>query len=80
MATGRPLFNRWPVLGSVARFLESYLRDPQVQSKVKDAIIGSLFDLSKPAGQYGGIPRGFKVEVKVDVIEEDLQLPPEVGA
>ena len=71
MATGRPLFDRAPVHNTVTKFLENYLGDPQVKRKVKEAIEASFFDLSKPAGQYGGIPRGFKVEVKVDILEHD---------
>lgn len=71
MATGRPLFGGAPVHNTVARFIENYLNDSQVKKKVKEAIEASFFDLSKPAGQYGGIPRGFKAEVKVDILEYD---------
>lgn len=71
LATGQPLYNKAPVHVSVAKFLENYLKDPQVQKKVKEAIEASFFDLSKPAGEYGGIPRGFKVEIKVDIPEHD---------
>jgi len=71
MATGRPLHKNYPTHSTVNQFLESYLRDPQVQRKVKDAIESSFFDLSKAAGEYGGIPRGFKAEVKVDILEHD---------
>ena len=38
--------------------------------KIKEAIEQSFFDLSKYAGQYGGIPRGFKVTVHVDILEK----------
>lgn len=71
MASGRPLFGNAPVHNSVAKFLEDYLGNPQVQKKVKEAIENSFFDLSKPAGEYGGIPKGFKVEVKVEILEHD---------
>jgi hypothetical protein len=71
MATGRTLYDNAPVHVSVAKFLENYLKDPQVQRKVKDAIESSFFDLSKAAGEYGGIPKGFKVEVKVEILEHD---------
>jgi len=71
MATGRPLFGRGPIHPSVNKFLEQYLKDPQVQKKVMMAIESSFFDLSKVAGEYGGIPKGFKVEVKVKILETD---------
>lgn len=71
MATGRPLFGTHPVHNTVAKFIQEYLTDPQVQKKVKGAIESSFFDLSKLAGQYGGIPKGFKVEVKVEIMEHD---------
>lgn len=73
MATGRPLNRELPVHLSVARFIHDYLRDPQVQKKVTEAIQSSFFDLSKPAGAYGGIPKGFKVEVRVEILEHDIE-------
>lgn len=71
MATGRPLYGHNPVHNTVADFIKKYLTDPQVQRKVKEAIQASFFDLSKAAGDYGGIPRGFRAEVKVDILEHD---------
>lgn len=71
MATGRPLHENRAVHHTVAKFIEDYLTDPQVKRKVADAIEASFFDLSKVAGQYGGIPKGFKVEVKVEILEHD---------
>jgi hypothetical protein len=71
MATGRPLYGNYPVHTSVKEFLEKYLKDPQVQKKLMEAIESSFFDLSKVAGEYGGIPKGFKAEVKVQIIETD---------
>ena len=70
MATGRQLHGK-NVHATVAKFLEDYLKDPQVQKKVKSAIEESFFDLSKPAGEYGGIPKGFSVRVEVEVLEHD---------
>lgn len=71
MATGRPLYDHAPVHNSVAMFIHDYLSDPQVQKKIAEAIESSFFDLSKPAGTYGGIPKGFKAEVKVEILEHD---------
>lgn len=71
MASGEELYHRTPIHNSVKIFLRNYITDKQVQRKIKEAIEGSLFDLSKPAGQYGGIPKGFKVEVKVSILEHD---------
>jgi hypothetical protein len=68
MASGKPLPGS-KALPRVSEFLEGYLTDPQVQRKVANAIEDSFFDLSKPAGQYGGIPRGFKVTVHVEIPE-----------
>jgi len=69
MSSGRPLPGS-KALPKVNEFLKSYLKDPQVQRKVKETLEASFFDLSKHAEQYGGIPRGFKVTVHADVIEE----------
>ena len=71
MASGEPLPGSKHVHNTVRGFLKQYLTDPQVQRKVKSAIEESFFDLSKVAGQYGGIPKGFKVEVKVEILEHD---------
>lgn len=71
MATGRPLHEIRNVHRSVQKFIEQYLNDKQVQKKVGDAIQASFFDLSKQAGEYGGIPKGFKAEVKVELPEHD---------
>lgn len=71
MASGEPQPGSKPVHKTVKEFIEKYLSDPQVQAKVKEAIEGSFFDLSKVAGDYGAIPKGFKVEVKVQVLEHD---------
>lgn len=71
LASGKSLHGSKAVHNTVRNFLRQYLTDPQVQQKVKAAIKGSFFDLSKPAGQYGGIPKGFKVEVKVEILEHD---------
>ena len=74
MATGRPLFGGGfqttprEIIDSIGQ----YLRDPQVQKKVLEAIQTSFFDLSKPAGTYGGIPRGFKATVHVEYTEDSL--------
>lgn len=67
MASGRPINGQ--ALPRVNEFLGQYLKDPQVQRKVKEAIESSFFDLSKPAGQYGAIPLGFKATVFVKILE-----------
>ena len=71
MASGEPLPGWKPVHNTVKEFLRNYIRDPQVQKKISEAIKESFFDLSKVAGQYGGIPKGFKVEIKVEIQEYD---------
>lgn len=71
MASGKPLPGCKSVHNTVKKFLQDYLQDPQVQRKIIEAIKESFFDLSKVAGQYGGIPKGFKVEIKVGVQEHD---------
>lgn len=71
MASGRPLPGS-KALPRVDEFIRRYLTDPQVQRKVMAAIEESFFDLHKPAGEYGGIPRGFKATVSVYVQEEYL--------
>jgi hypothetical protein len=68
MASGRPLPGN-KAFPRVDEFLRKYLTDPQVQKKVKEAIEQSFFDLSKIAGEYGGIPKGFKVTVHVQIPE-----------
>ena len=68
MASGRPLPGS-KAFPRVDEFIRSYLTDPQVVKKIKDAIQLSIFDLSKPAGNYGGIPRGFKAIVYVEIPE-----------
>ena len=70
MATGTPLGNAKQVHVSVKDFIRNYLTDPQVKRKVKESIESSFFDLSKPAGQYGGIPKGFSARVSVEVPED----------
>lgn len=69
MSSGKPLPG-WKALPRINEFLEKYLKDDQVQKKVKAAIEESFFDLSKITGQYGGIPRGFRVTVHVQLLEE----------
>jgi hypothetical protein len=54
----------------VNEFLLGYLTDQQVQRKVIEAIESSFFDLHKAAGEYGGIPKGFRVTVHVRVVEQ----------
>ena len=71
MATGRPLPGHKAIPTKVAKFLEEYLKDSQVQRKVTAAIKESFFDLSKPAGEYGAIPKGFKATVFVDIPERN---------
>jgi hypothetical protein len=62
MASGRALFkSEAQTPQKIQQAIESYLNDPQVQIKVKEMIEASYFDLSKPIGVYGGIPRGFRV-------------------
>ena len=70
MATGSPLPGSKPVHKSVLEFLRKYLKDPVVQKKVSEAIELSFFDLSKPAGQYGAVPKGFSAKVVVDIVEQ----------
>jgi hypothetical protein len=70
MSSGCPLPGS-KALPPVNDFIKNYLTDPQVQRKVKAAIEESFFDLSKPAGKYGGIPRGFKVTVAVNILDKD---------
>lgn len=74
MASGEPLPGSKPVSQKVAQFIKDYLTDPRVQNKVKDAIEESFFDLSKPAGDYGAIPRGFKAEVRVWIPEDNAKI------
>jgi len=69
IASRTALNKRTPLPNSVSLFLDRYLSDHQVISKLKDAIENSFFDLSKYAGQYGGIPKGFKVTVHVEIPE-----------
>ncbi len=69
MASGKPLPGN-KAFPRVNDFIKKYLTDAQVQKKVKAAIEESFFDLSKVAGTYGGIPRGFKVTVHVQIPEK----------
>ena len=71
MASGRPLPGS-KALPSVNEFIRQYLTDRQVKQKVMAAIEESFFDLHKPAGEYGGIPKGFKVTVSVRIIEQQV--------
>lgn len=73
MASGKPLPGSKPVHQSVQVFLKDYLTDNQVQRKIAEAIRSSLFDLHKVAGDYGAIPKGFKVTVNVEIVETDIQ-------
>ncbi len=74
MASGRSLYNRsgYNSPKEIRDAIENYLKDPQVKKKVAEAIEQSFFDLSKTAGQYGGIPKGFKATVTVEFTEESL--------
>lgn len=75
MATGRALFSpKAATPHRIQRAIEGYLRDRQVQRKVREMIEESYFDLSKPAGQYGGVPRGVKVTISVEYTEESLRI------
>lgn len=70
LASGKALFKQEKhVPNDIQEAISEYLRDPQVVKKVMEAIETSFFDLSKPAGDYGGIPRGFKVVVSVEYKE-----------
>lgn len=69
MASGAPLPGNKAFPG-VNKFIQLYLTDPQVQKKVKAAIEESFFDLHKVAGDYGGVPKGFKVTVHVQILED----------
>lgn len=75
MATGQILFKpQQQVPHDIKDAIGSYLNDPQVKNKIKDMIVASYFDLSKPIGTYGGIPRGFKVTITVEFTQESLQI------
>lgn len=74
MATGRPLFNSDPVLPKeIVTALTDYINDKQVKDKIKSMIEQSFFDLSKPIGNYGGIPHGFKATISVEFTEASLK-------
>jgi len=74
MATGEPLFKEDAKLPQTIKgAIADYLNDPQVVRKVKNMIEKSYFDLSKLAGDYGGIPRGFKVTITVEYTEKSLR-------
>jgi hypothetical protein len=74
IASQRVLFKSGSeVPGEIQRAIQSYIKDPQVQRKITEMIIASYFDLSKPAGEYGGIPRGFKAVVTVEYTKESLK-------
>lgn len=68
MSSGRPLPGS-KAMPAVNEFIQRYLSDNQVRKKIMDAIESSFFDLSKVAGEYGAIPRGFKVTVSVSIDE-----------
>lgn len=58
MATGRPIFKKdMSIPTKIQNSLSDYLNDPQVKEKIKSMIKQSFFDLSKPIGEYGGIPK-----------------------
>jgi len=57
----------------IRKAIAGYLRDPQVVKKVTEMIRMSYFDLAKPAGEYGGIPKGFRVSISVEYSEESLR-------
>jgi hypothetical protein len=74
MASGRALFEADAhVPKRIQEAIADHLRDPQVQRKVTGTIKRSFFDLSRPAGEYGGIPRGFRVTVSIEYTEESLR-------
>lgn len=60
------------VSGWIQQGLRDYLHDPEVKRKLKQMIEESYFDLSKPIGRYGGIPRGFKATITVEFTEESI--------
>jgi len=68
IATGEPIIQRkYPRLSEKFKnAINGYIRDDQVKEKLKKAIEISLFDLSKSAGKYGGVPKGVSVVVKVN--------------
>jgi len=73
MASRKPLFKESVNTPHVIRdAITDYLRDPQVVRKIKAMIKESYFDLSKQAGEYGGIPRGFKATITVEYTENSL--------
>ena len=73
MSSGKPLFKReLSTPSAIQEAISRYLQDPDVIKKVKEMIAESYFDLSKPAGNYGGIPRGFKVNISVEYTEKSL--------
>jgi hypothetical protein len=69
MASGRPLPSHKPLSKKLVEFLNEYLSDAQVRRKLGEAITSSFFDLSKPAGTYGAVPKGFKAVVTVEIPE-----------
>jgi hypothetical protein len=74
MATGRPLFKSDAALPkNIITALTDYINDKQVQDKIKSMIEQSFFDLSKPIGTYGGIPRGFRAILTVEFTQSSLK-------
>ncbi len=74
VASGRPLFkpDTTPPK-NIINALTDYLNDKQVREKIKSMIEQSFFDLSKPIGSYGGIPRGFKATITVEFTEQSIK-------
>ncbi|KJS11856.1 MAG: hypothetical protein VR67_11790 [Peptococcaceae bacterium BRH_c8a] len=73
MASGKALFRANSDTPEVIKkAISNYLNDQQVSKKIIEMIEASFFDLSKPAGTYGGIPRGFKVTISVEFTSQSL--------
>ncbi|MDD4957336.1 MAG: hypothetical protein PHH49_04930 [Candidatus Omnitrophica bacterium] len=74
MASGKAEYKRQPLPPKeIRQAIAKYLGDPQVVRKVTEMIKGSYFDLAKPAGEYGGIPKGFKVTISVAYSYKSLE-------
>jgi len=73
MASGKIIFKSdLNVPKAIKNAIADYLKDPQVIKKIESMIRESYFDLSKPAGQYGGIPRGFRASILVEYTADSL--------
>lgn len=74
MASGKTLFKHYlHTPKEIEEAIKDYLNDKQVKIKLKEMIEASYFDLSKLAGEYGGIPKGVRVSISVEFTEDSLK-------